>query len=160
MEFNEIMQGFAQQINLENFTPDGDGVYRIAVDGMSIAFMEHVETQMLVTWAEVCDQPPEGRDLLYKVIMEAMFLGSATGGSTFSIESESQKVFLHRLDALQLMDLEKFNAMLEKFVNILEQWRQIIADFRPVAAELEKGRQDAAAESTSFSMGGSGFMQV
>lgn len=160
MEFSEIMQGFARQIHLQSFTPDGDGVYRIIVDGMSIAFMEHAETQMLVTWAEVCDQPPEGRELFYKVIMEAMFLGSATGGSTFSIETESQKVFLHRLDALQLMDLERFNAMLEKFVNVLDQWRQIIADFRPVAAELEKDKQNAGAESSSFSMGGRGFMQV
>lgn len=157
MDFTELMQAFGAKVGLEGLAPDGDDTCRIDVDGMSISFMEHRESGTVVTWAEVSEPPPEGVSVLYRVLMESMFMGQATGGSTFSVEPETGKIFLHRVDPLQAFDLDSFCSMLERFVNVLEQWRKLIVDFRPVAAEVDKAVSGKGEEMPSF---GGGFMQV
>ena len=154
MELSEIMEQFAQKIGLADFAPDADGSYRLAIDDMTVSFVEEGESRTLATYAEIGDLPPEGVTALYRVLMEAMFMGQATGGSAFSVEPNSGKIFLHRVDSLAALDADAFSAMLEKFVNVLEQWRKLIADFRPVAGEVEKVLSDEPP------MHGSGFLQV
>ena len=78
-------------------------------------------------------------------------------GSSFSIEPESGKIYLHRVDPVAVLDLNSFSAMLEKFVNMLEQWRKTLVDFRPVAEAIKK-EDDAAGAVPDFGLGG--FMQV
>ena len=154
MELSEIMEQFAQKIGLADFAPDADGSYRLAIDDMTVSFVDEGESRTLATYAEIGDPPPEGVTALYRVLMEAMFMGQATCGSAFSVEPNSGKIFLHRVDSLAALDADAFSAMLEKFVNVLEQWRKLIADFRPVAGEVEKVLSDEPP------MLGSGFMQV
>lgn len=156
MDFSELMQQFGAKIGLEGLVPDGDNTCRIDIDGMSVSFMGHLESDTVVTWAEVSEPPPEGVTLLFRVLMEAMFMGQGTGGAAFSVEPESGKIYLHRVDPLAVMDVDAFCTMLEKFVNVLEQWRKIIADFRPVAAEVEKSGS-LPDDAPAF---GGGFMQV
>ena len=154
MDFTELMQAFGEKVGLAGLAPDGDGSCRIEIDGMAVSFMSHLESDSFVTWAEVGEPPPEGVTALYRVLMEAMFIGQATGGSAFSIEPGTGKIFLHRVDSLRAVDLDSFCTMLERFVNILEQWRKLVADFRPAAVEAAKGlSEDVPAL-------GSGFMQV
>lgn len=158
MDFKDLMSGFGAKVGIPDLAPDSENTCRIDIDGMSVSFMQHQESDMVVTWAEVSEPPPEGVTILYRVLMESMFMGQGTGGSTFSIEPESKKIFLHRLDPLALMDLDSFCTMLEKFVNVLEQWRKLIADFRPVAEEIGKSSGEAAPGPLDGGMGG--FMQV
>ena len=154
MDFTELMRAFGEKVGLEGLAPDGDGFCRIEIDGMSVSFMNHFESDTVVTWAEVSEPPADGVTELYRVLMESMFMGQATGGAAFSIEPESGKIFLHRVDSLKAADVDSFCAMLEKFVNVLEKWRQLIADFRPVAAAAEKNPGEGL---PAF---GGGFLQV
>lgn len=156
MDFKELMSGFGEKVGIEGLAPDGENICRIDIDGMSVSLMEHLESRSIVIWAEVSEPPPEGVTILYRVLMEAMFMGQGTGGSSFSIEPESKKIFLHRIDPLQSLDLDSFCAILEKFVNVLEQWRKLIADFRPVAAEAGKV-ESSSGDPAPF---GGDFMQV
>ena len=157
MDINEIMEAFGRDLGVEGLAPDADGVYGLDIDGMKIAVAELPDAQ-LATWAEVCEPPPEGRERLYRTLMEGMFLGEGTGGAAFSIERESGKVYLHRFDAIAALDAGSFKAMLEKFVNVLEEWRSLIADFRPAFDELAKGEDAARDERQDVGMGG--FIQV
>ena len=160
MEFTELMKGFATKVGMTGLQLAEDGVCRVEIDGMAISFVEVPETRQLVTWAEVGEPPPEGRERLYRVLMESMYMGKATGGSTFSIDSESGLVYLFRLDPLPLLDLDTFMLMLEKFVNVLEEWRKIVADYREVASDLEKTAAEADEQVRQMGMGANGFMQV
>lgn len=158
MEFTELMQGFAAKVGIDGLPMTEDGVCRVEIDGMAVSFLEVPETRQLVTWAEVGEPPPEGRERLYRVLMESMYMGKATCGSTFSIDSESGLVHLFRLDPLPLLDLDTFTSMLEKFVNVLEEWRKIVTEYRDIAAQLEKVAATEEEQATQF--GASGFMQV
>ena len=158
MEFKELMQGFAGKVGIAELPVTQDGTCRVEIDGMNVSFIEVPETRQLVTWAEVGEPPPEGRERLYRVLMESMYMGKATGGSTFSIDADTGLVYLFRLDPLPLLDLETFTPMLERFVNVLEEWRKIVADYRDVAAQLENVAAEEEEQRTRF--GANGFMQV
>ena len=68
-------------------------------------------------------------------------MGRATGGSSLSVDPESEKVLLHRSDPLKALDFERFKSVLQKFVNVLEFWRRTLADFRPVARRQAEAAQ-------------------
>lgn len=158
MEFTELMQGFAAKVGIDGLPMTEDGVCRVEIDGMAISFLEVPETRQLVTWAEVGELPPEGREKLFRVLLESMYMGKATGGATFCIDPETETLNIFRSDPLPLLDLETFSAMLEKFANVLGGWRKIVADYREVASKLEKVA--AADEESLRQLRMSGFMQV
>ena len=158
MDFSEWMEGFGSGFGLDGFAPNKDGVYRVDIDGMEISFAELADPSRVLMWAKVCEPPEKGQELLYRVMLEAMFMGQATGGGGFSVDTESGGVFLQRTDPLATFSLEAFNATLERFVNILEQWRSVVADFEPVAGVIEAARREADEETRR--MGSGGFMQV
>lgn len=160
MDLDEIMAAFAAESGIKGLSADEDGTYSLSIDDMSVSFMEIPETGRLATLAKVCDLPSEGRESLYRVMMEAMFMGRATGGAMFSVEPEGDAVFLQRVDPLAVMDPDGFKAMLEQFVNVLEEWRKLVVDFREVAPKLESVRQETQEETREFGLGTGGFMQV
>ena len=157
MEFREIIRQLGAKIGIEDLAPDETNACHLSFDDMSVSFMEDPVSDTVVTWSEVCEPPADGADMLYRVLMEAMFMGRGTAGSSFSIDPESGKIFLHRVDPAAMLDLDSFCAMTEKFVNTLEVWRRNITDFRPVAAAIRNA--DAAADKP-LDLGAGGFMQV
>ena len=157
MEFREIIRQFGTKIGMADLSPDETNSCHLKIDDMSVSFMEDLASGGIVTWAEICAPPADGAEMLNRVLMEAMFMGQGTAGSVFSIEPESGKIFLHRVDPLAALDLDSFSAMLEKFVNTLELWRKTIADFRPVAEAVKKANVEAEQVS---GFGLDGFMQV
>lgn len=157
MELAELIEGFAEKLGLAGLSLT-DGMCQVDIDGMVITFVEVAATHQVITCAEVGEPPPEGRERLYKVLMESMYMGRATGGSTFSLDPENGSLQLFRFDSLLLLDVESFMAMLEKFVNLLEQWRKMIGEFSDAAPGISNAEAEVAAETQRFSLGG--FMQV
>ena len=153
LEFVDLMAKFGEKIGLPDLRPEDDSCY-VEIDGMPVSFMEHGNSKSLVTWADVCDVPPGDGAGLSRILMEAMYMGRETDGSTFSIESGSGKIVLHRIDPLVTLDLDAFCAMLEKFVNVLEKWRDFIAGYHEDARNDDNG---TSGDSSSF---GGGFIQV
>ena len=164
MDYAELMADFVAKLNVEGAEPDADGVYHFEIDGMPVSMMEVAELQQLVVWGDLGDLPPAGnRERLYRTMMEAMFMGEGTGGSSFSIDRGSGRVFLQRFLSLVALDPDGFMAQIERFVNVLEEWRKLIADFRELSPEPERaGAAPAAspAEEPGVGFGLGGFMQV
>lgn len=131
MDFEELLSGLGRNVGLHGLKPDDDRTCRISIDGMSVTFTADREGKTMLTYAEVGERPPEGVTTLYRVMMESMFMGQTTGGSTFSVDPATGKIYLHRADLLGGLDVPAFMAMVEKFVNVLEQWRSMVADYRP-----------------------------
>lgn len=159
MELREIMAAFAAESGMETLVPDENGLYSISVDDMVVSFSERRDEGQLVTMAEVCEPPPETRDRLYRILMEAMHLGNATGGAMFSVAPDSEMICLQRFDALAALDLEGFKTMLGEFVNVLEEWRGIVAAFRDVAPALDAAHERSDAERRQFGFGEDGFIR-
>lgn len=153
MDLREIMAAFAARAGFGDLSPDGDGVYNLGIDDMEIRLMESGETGSLVTWGSVGRPPPEGEGLLFRTLLESMFMGSATGGSSFSIDRESGEIFLQRVDPLATLDPDSFWTMLEKFINILSEWRGIVDSHSGVAPERARAERDGLEEMRRFRLG-------
>ena len=158
MELKEIMAAFGVETGLTGLEPDAEGGVHLDIDDMTVSFVEETETGRLLTWAEVGEPPPEGKDLLNRILLEAMFPGRESGEAVFSLDRESGKLHLHRHDALALMDLDGFKAMLEGFVNALETWKNTIADFRKAAPDIWNAKNESDAVSRTLERGD--FMRV
>ena len=160
MELKEIMAAFAAEMGLEALEPDADGLFHITVDEMTISFAELTDAGLLVTLAEVCEPPPETQGRLYRMLMEAMHMGTATGGAMFSVAPEGEMIFLQRFDALAALDYDGFKDMLEKFVNVLEEWHGLVASFRGVEPALDAVKEENDAALRQFGLGDGGVMKV
>ena len=159
MDLKEIMAAFAAEMGLEALAPDANGLFHIAVDEMTVSFAELADAGRLVTLAEVCEPPPEAQSRLYRMLMEAMHMGSATDGAMFSVAPDGETIFLQRFDALAALDYEGFKAMLEKFVNVLEEWRQVVAAFRGVEPAINDAKEEEDAERRRFGLGADGVIR-
>lgn len=156
MELKDIMEAFAAEVGVTEVAPDDAGVYHLEFDGMGVSFA--TADDRLVTWAEVGEIPSEGCERLYRALLEAMLLGSLTKGASFAVDSETDRIFLQRLDALAALSPEGFRKMIETFVNVLETWRKVVSDFQEVAPEQARKAEAAAAEVRELDRGG--FMRV
>lgn len=158
MEYIELLKSFGAKVGLDDLEPMKDGIFSIEIDNMIVSFVEVPESRQLFTWADVGEQPPEGRERLYRVLMASMHMGKATGGSFFSIDASTGNVTLSRIDSLLLLDLDSFTSMLERFVNVLEKWRHLLSEYRNGASDVESAAEVEQEE--SLRMVQRGFMQV
>ena len=156
MEYKALFHEFAVGLGVEDLAFDEEGVASLAADDIVVSFMEIPERQALLMWAEVATPPPENLMQLYKLLLEAMFMGRATQGATFSCEGE--KVYLHRTDELANLDPNGLAKIVEDFLNLVEKWRDVIETFR---ADESRAEGAVAEEPPAFGLGGpSGFLQV
>ena len=138
MSFEELMKGFAGRIGAEELEADADGVRRVAVDDLVLYFREVPESDEVLTWTGVCEPPPGAGEQLYRILLEAQFMGQATQGCVLSLEAESGLVHLHRLDPMKLQDVDRFFASTEKFVDTAQHWKELIGNFRAGPAADER----------------------
>lgn len=156
MELAELMAEFAGKFGVDGLAADAEGVYRLDADGMDFAIADGEDGLHLVIWADLGEVPPEGRERLLDVLMQAMYMGQQTSGACFSIHDGT--VYLHQFETLADMDLERFKVFLEKFINTYSTWRAAIADFNFVLPDIVHHVQEQAIEVRSFEA--RGFIRV
>ena len=151
------MGQFGAKVGLPGLAPGDTGVCHVQIDEMQVSFREDPESAAILTRAEVGEPPPEGEAMLHRVLLQSMFADESLGGTFFSVDPETGRIYLNRVDPTATLDLDSFCRMLEKFVNALEEWRKALADFRPVAEAIKK-EESAAEPESDFRAGG--FLQV
>lgn len=156
MEFSDLLQTLSEKTGVELSVEDNS--CSVAFDDMEVTMLELPELQILCTYAEIGNPPPEKLEELLGAMLEANFQFKGTAGSTISRNPETDSFFLCRYDALQMLDGDSFMQMLEKFVNTLDTWRQLVANFR---ASVESGEDFDATESLKGGLNFSdGFIRV
>lgn len=127
MTFAALMSDFGEIAEISKIEPDADGVVKLNVDGVVVAFMER-EPGALVTWAEVGALPDEGGDRICRRLMEESLLGIATDGAALTLDAETGRVMIHRIDPLEDLDLKGFVERLNSFLNERAKWAAFVAD--------------------------------
>ena len=158
MELEEIMKAFAAETGIEGVTADADGAYHFDIDGIGVMFATSGDGVRLGMFAVIGEPPCEGREVVYRALLEAMSPGVTGDGLKFSILRGTDRVVLHRTDPLATTDYPVFKARLENLVNVAEDWCRNIADF-PALYEKVQGAAQAAKEAAR-EFGQSGFLQV
>ena len=158
MELEEIMKAFAGEIGIEGVAADAEGAYHFDIDGIGVMFATSGDGVRLGMFAVIGEPPREGREVVYRALLEAMSPGVTGDGLKFSILRGTDRVVLHRTDPLATTDYPVFKARLENLVNVAEDWCRNIADF-PALYEKVQGAAQAAKEAAR-EFGQSGLLQV
>lgn len=93
------MTEFAAEVKLPALLPDENGVYGCTIDELDVYFCA-TDDERLVVWSDLCDPVWNGREELYRLLLESSFLGSATAGGSFALNPESGYVSFQRFDEL------------------------------------------------------------
>lgn len=158
MELKDIMKSFADEIGIEGVVADADGAYHFDIDGIGVTFSTDSDGMKIGMFAEIGEPSSEGREIVYRSVLEAMAPGAGTDGNTFSVMHGSDRIVLYRSDPLALTDYAVFKSRLENLVNVAEDWRRNIADFPSLYGKVQDAMKASADESRK--LGQSGFLQV
>ena len=158
MELEEIMKAFADEIGIEGVTAAEDGAYHFDIDGISVMFATDGDKTKISMFAEIGEPSSEGREVVYRAVLEAMAPGAETDGNTFSVMRGSDRIVLYRTDPLAFTDYAVFKSRLENLVNVAEDWRRNLADFPALYEKVQSAVNAAKEKSREFSQ--SGFLQV
>ena len=153
MEYRTLISRFAAGLGVADVAFDEENVMRLQADDMTFAFMEIPERNALLMWSEVATPPPEKLEDLYRLLLEASFMGRATEGAAFSVDKGV--VYLHRVDPFVDLDVERLSQIFEGFVNLVEKWKGVIEAFR-----ADDSAADPETETAPSALGLNGFLQV
>ena len=158
MELKELMAAFAAEAGAEGCAPDEKGAYNLEIDGIEMMIRPVGDGTLVVTYADLGEPPEEGREQLYRAMLEASFPAAGTATAALSIDNRTGRICLHRIESLAAADYAAFRASIEAFVNVADGWRRQLASF-PSTFSLVKDVVDKA-EAESRSMTLNGFIQV
>ncbi len=123
MNIDDALNELGSQIGLSSLAVNDAGLCRVVFDEvLTVDFEAMDDGRILHLSSPVLPFDPEvqGEDLMAK-LLEANFLGVATGGAHFSTSDD--EILLERSLDIQLMDFTGFTQAVESFVNHLEGWR-------------------------------------
>lgn len=157
MELNELMQGFAEKVGLDEIKADESGAYALSFDDFDVGFKEDNEGELIIV-SPFATKPQEGADRIAEILLGANHFFLATGGATIALDNESGEYVLQRSYPLSVLDGESFMTLVEGFVNKLDELKTLVTEFRPAfdkANEVVEAEREEVAE-----FGMNGFMQV
>ncbi len=85
---------------------------------------------VLLATADLGEAPPEGREALYKTLLEANDLFAGTLGATLSLNSANGRVRLQRFDDMDALRAAGVRAAFTVFADTAAVWKRFVADFR------------------------------
>ena len=147
MTFGEVIDGVGKNLGVE--LADEGGASAVQVDGTPIILQ--MAGDLLLIHADIGEIPPENRDRLNAVAMEANFLYQGTGGATLAVDPRSGHLYLQKYNWLARLDVEKAVESLTRFADTVKIWKGLVAETTAGAP--------AASDGMSAPMSG-GFMQV
>ena len=147
MEFNQLIDGFAERHNVENLVAV-DGAASLDIDGIIVTMVANGE--VLILSAEIGEPPAEGVAAFANLLLEA----NLKSGMFFAKAPEPGPYIAVQRIPLPLIDVDTFDTTLEAFVNQAETWIRLLSDFRPLAKAAAEHVEEAPL------LGTNGFVQV
>lgn len=133
MLFDTLIKALSEKLGLELVVEKG--VCAFEVDGVVVFLQNLEENEMLLMHADLGQLPPEGREKLYRTMLEANHLYRGTSGATLSCERNNEHFQLQRHDWLQRLDEQTFFTLLDNFLDTVKFWYDVVGKFHPDSDE-------------------------
>ena len=158
MELKELMAAFAAETGAAECAPDEDGTYDLSIDDIGMMIEPVGDGSRCTIYADLGEPPEEGREEVYRALLEASFPQDGVTRATLSIHGGTGRICLHCTESLASVDYAAFRTLLEDFVNAADDWRTKLAAFPGMLAKVKD--VVAEAEDESRKMSADGFMRV
>lgn len=160
MEYDQLMKGLGESLEIEDFEPGENGLYSLNVDDTLVVFDKLSESGLMDVVAKICDLPEEGGGQICSVLLSAMAPGGAAEAFTFFIGAD-KGIYLRRTEELSRLDVEVLRQNLESFANALDEWRTAIDDFRQVIPDIQEAvEEEKSAPPELDAFASDGFIRI
>jgi hypothetical protein len=143
MIFADIVAALSKEIGTEIET-EGDvcAIRAGATDGTSVTVILHGldECGAVLLAADIGEPPPEGRDRLLRVLLEANDLFRNTAGATLSLDPDRGCIRLQRAMPADTLAQGGVGVAFAAFADTADAWQQLVADFRAAPPDAPAGR--------------------
>lgn len=164
MAFKEFVDALAKELDLQIETEDDACAVSLgAEEGERVDILMHGfdDSGIVLTCADLCEPPPEGKERLFQTLLEANDLYGDTAGATLSMNRETGRVRLQRFDDIDTLAKIGPAKALVAFADTAAAWKKLIADYRAMPKErVADGLPAENPDETGGSFRTGGFMQV
>ena len=157
MEFDELMEQFAEKYGVKGMTIEDGGV-ALEIDGAVFAFLHDPEAGLLTVVADLGQQSVDANGPFGAMMLQANFLFRSTRGATLCQNPETASFGLEQQYRLAYLDVDTLSAEVEKLANAADEWRAVLSGVRTAEDALETRKSEEAAVSSFASVGD--FMRV
>lgn len=141
MDANQLLNGLGLIMSLPNLRFDEHGCARLMFDGATAIDLEvDNDTGSLQLYSVLSPVPPEGREAMFRSLLEGNLFGAQTHGATLAIDALFNEILLCRTIDLKQVSGAEFFALMERFVDSVETWKERIENLPADAAPC--GDQD------------------
>lgn len=117
---NDYVKRFGAERNLDLAPLDDSGVTRIQRGSAVVSIHAVAEQGVLLLLSKVMDVPAGDREPLYRRLLELSF--TATGDAAFSINKNSDEVYLRCLRSLEGLSYDEFEDMVHTIATVADTW--------------------------------------
>lgn len=140
MSFEDIVAVLGKTFSLELSVVEDTIVFEVASeDGgtkVQVLVQNADERKLVLISADLGVPPPDGRESLYRTMLEANNLFQGTAGSTLALDAATGRFRLQKYESPDDLSNDT-KAKIESFIETALFWSRAIADFRPLDAAPE-----------------------
>lgn len=125
MKTQDFIHQLGLALNLPALALDDSNVCRVVCDGHPIDFEKLPDSEELFLIAEVCSLPPDGRETLFRRLLEGNRYGIETADATLSLDADQNAIILHRKLDMTRLDYAAFEELLSTFYARLLYWKDL-----------------------------------
>lgn len=116
----EYIQRFSDLIGVQIDPLDQDGFTQVARGSATIGINVIDQKGIILFLAPIMDVPQSRREEFFRQLLELNYL--ATEDGAFSIDKESNRVYLRALRSLDSFDFDEFVDMLDTIARVADEW--------------------------------------
>lgn len=127
MKVEEIFGRISEAYDLgEGVEADEEGVYRIEMDDVVVAFRAFAEEEKLISWVELGPLPKGSHLALYRAMLRDSFGGGLNDGASFAILDD--QIVLQRIDSLVEADERRPMEVASSLAACAKPWIKTLAE--------------------------------
>ena len=134
MSFEDITSVLERAFALELSVVQDTTVFEVeSEDGstkVQVLIQSVSESGLVLMSADLGEPPPDGRECLYRTILEANNLFEGTAGATLSLDAPTGRFRLQKYESANELSND-VKVKVESFIETALFWSRAIADFRP-----------------------------
>ena len=134
MCFEDIVEVLGRAFGLELRVVQDTTVFEVdSNDGgtkVQVVIQNVRERKLVLMSADLGEPPPDGRERLYRTMLEANNLFEGTAGATLALDAATGRFRLQRYESPDDLSNDA-KAKIESFIETALVWSRAIADFRP-----------------------------
>ena len=121
--FAGLIQSLSAQLQVELEIKDNIKAH-VNFDDIALLIEHLPEAEQVLLAAPVADVPANGREYLYRALLQGQYIFAGTLGATLALDKEESFVCLQIAPSLRALTRENFPALVENFLNMVEHWRR------------------------------------